>query len=185
MGRGWKIFGKHSQIVAGNDLESFMIHNKVHRPLATLPQAPLLKGNFAKLPSLASRWSWISEQERPSAKTFLYVSLRVLEWIQSLWQPTSLATCMMTDACYVDLAASQCCSASGETILKLQAVAGDANSRTWSRSRSSSFDDDRRRISVFYNSPWDDVILHGSIAGGEWKDHKSHRVRLSKFLCRF
>lgn len=32
------------------------------------------------------------------------------------------------------------------------------------------------RLSIFYNSPWERVFLHGSINGGEWRDHQFQRV---------
>ena len=32
------------------------------------------------------------------------------------------------------------------------------------------------RLSIFYNSSWERVFLHGSINGGEWRDHQFQRV---------
>ena len=39
-------------------------------------------------------------------------------------------------------------------------------------------DDTAGRITVFFKSDWEDVFLHGSIAGGEWKDYKGQRVSM-------
>ena len=34
------------------------------------------------------------------------------------------------------------------------------------------------RISIFYNTSWERVYLHGSINGGEWRDHQFQKVSL-------
>ena len=35
---------------------------------------------------------------------------------------------------------------------------------------------DPGRISIFYSTAWEQAYLHGSVNGGEWRDHKMRRV---------